>query len=100
MIMEDYVHIGDFEPYLNGKMMIKWSDQYILPAELIDLRKVETYTPIEREPFSIVLRTEQKNEYFKQGICILQHPAKGDLELFLVPLGLDDKGMRYQAVFS
>jgi len=98
--MEDYIQITDFQPYLNEKMMLKWSEEYVFLADLIQVRAVETYTPIERPPFSIVLRTEQKTQYFEQGICILQHPEKGDLHLFLVPLGLDEVGMKYEAVFS
>jgi hypothetical protein len=30
----------------------------------------------------------------------LRHPALGELALFLVPLGPDDDGMRYEAVIS
>jgi hypothetical protein len=98
--MESFLQITDFEPYLNTRMLISWSSDYILPAELIELEKLSSETNIDRTPFSIVFRTEQKNEYFKQGNCILQHPEKGDINLFLVPLGLDEKGMRYEAIFS
>lgn len=98
--MESYLQITDFEPYLNTTMQIVWSSDCILPAELIQLDKISAETIIDRTPFSIVFRTEQKNEYFNQGICILQHPEKGDINLFLVPLGLDEKGMMYEAIFS
>jgi hypothetical protein len=35
-----------------------------------------------------------------QAIYRLEHPALGRLEIFLVPLGPRDGGMRYEAVFS
>jgi hypothetical protein len=37
---------------------------------------------------------------FRQGICQLSHPRLGALELFLVALGPDAKGMRLEAVFN
>ncbi len=35
-----------------------------------------------------------------QSTMRLEHATLGALDLFLVPIGPDDKGMRYQAVFS
>jgi hypothetical protein len=34
-----------------------------------------------------------------QHIYALEHTSLGKLELFLVPIGPDERGMRYQAVF-
>jgi hypothetical protein len=36
----------------------------------------------------------------KQGIHSLRHEKLGSLDLFLVPIGPDAHGMRYQAVFN
>ena len=35
-----------------------------------------------------------------QSIYHLQHAALGELDLFLVPVGRDDQGISYQAVFN
>jgi uncharacterized protein DUF6916 len=35
-----------------------------------------------------------------QGIYRLYHPARGALDLFMVPLGPDPHGMRYEIVFN
>jgi hypothetical protein len=35
-----------------------------------------------------------------QAIYTLRHPAMGRLDLFLVPIGLGEGGMGYEAVFS
>lgn len=35
-----------------------------------------------------------------QGLCPLSHEAMGNEELFLVPVGLEADGFRYEAVFN
>lgn len=92
--------LNDFDPHLNKIFKIRISDEIQLDAELIEVIKLNNYSPLERSPFSIVFRTEQKNEYYQQGIFTIIHPQKGNLELFLSPLGFDSVGMKYEAVFS
>lgn len=92
--------LDDFNALLNKVFTIRISDEVLLDAELIELTKLNNYSPLERSPFSIVFRTEQKNEYYQQGIFTIVHPQKGNLELFLSPLGFDSVGMKYEAVFS
>jgi hypothetical protein len=72
----------------------------VLPSELIEATELTGYSPLERKPFSIVFRTEQKGEYYQQATFIIQHPQKGDISMFLVPKGFDNVGMKYEAVFS
>jgi hypothetical protein len=100
LIMSDLLHVSDFAPLLNQTFSIRFTENVVLPAELIQVNEVDGYSPIERKPFSVVFRTEQKKEYYQQAITILHHPEKGDVAIFLVPLGLDSQGMRYEAVFS
>ncbi len=96
----ELLHSTDFAPYLNQVFQIRFTIDTTLPAELIKVAEVPGYTNVDRTPFSIIFRTAQKTEYYKQSVCILHHPAKGDVPVFLVPLGLDEEGMRYEAVFS
>lgn len=91
---------NDFDTFLNTVFTIRISDEVQLNAELIELTQLNNYSPLERTPFSIVFRTNQKNEYYEQGIFRIIHPEKGDLDLFMTPLGFDDVGMRYEAVLS
>lgn len=50
-------------------------------------------------PFSIVFRGPLR-PVLPQGIRRLEHDGLGGLELFLVPIGPDEAGMRYEAVFG
>jgi hypothetical protein len=91
---------NDFKGYMNQKFNIKFEPTITLQAELIIATEFNNYSPLERKPFSIILRTEQKNEYYPQGTFLIEHPEKGDLPIFLSPKGFDAKGMMYEAVFS
>jgi hypothetical protein len=55
--------------------------------------------PLRRRPFSLVFRAAT-TRHLPQRIYALEHAALGRLDLFLVPIGPDQLGMRYEAVFT
>ena len=55
--------------------------------------------PAGRTPFSLVFRSPP-GAPLPQRIYRLQHEELGALDLFLVPIGPDEVGMCYEAVFS
>ena len=70
------------------------------PLELINVdRLVDCATSGEREAFSIVFRGNS-DLVLEQQIYRINNDMLGEMELFIVPIGPDDKGMRYEAVFS
>ncbi|HXO10497.1 MAG TPA: hypothetical protein VN880_20805 [Solirubrobacteraceae bacterium] len=54
--------------------------------------------PGSRAAFSVVLRGPRQ-PVLEQRIRRLEHDEMGVLEMFLVPIGPDDAGMLYEAVF-
>lgn len=52
-----------------------------------------------RTPFSLIFRGPLE-PLLPQGIQRLEHAGLGELDLFLVPVGPDEAGMRYEAVFG
>ncbi|KAF2341827.1 DUF6916 family protein [Flavobacterium tistrianum] len=92
--------LNNFNSLLNRVFIIKFSDEIQHKAELISVTEFNSYSPLQRTPFSLVFRTQQKDEYYEQGIFTVMHPEEGNLELFLTPLGFDEVGMKYEAVFS
>ena len=54
----------------------------------------------ERAPFALQFRTPAVMGYVPQRIYALTHSVLGTVEIFLVPLGADADGMRYEAVFA
>jgi hypothetical protein len=53
----------------------------------------------QRVPFSLLFHGPADTPV-RQQICGFRHPQLGEFELFIVPLGPDDQGMRYEAVIS
>lgn len=101
--MLDTLNISDFQPLLNKHITIRFQHpDATLPAELIEVKAINSYsTPdSKRSPFSITLRTQQQGQYYSQAIYTIEHPEKGDLEVFMVPIGPDGEGMRYEVVFN
>lgn len=53
----------------------------------------------ERQQFSLIFRGPD-TPVMPQAIYLLGHPDFDDLELFLVPIGQDADGTKYQAAFA
>jgi hypothetical protein len=52
-----------------------------------------------RRPFSLLFRGPRA-PVLPQRIYRLEHAALGPLEIFIVPIGPDAHGMRYEAIFT
>ena len=52
-----------------------------------------------REPFSIVFRVAGR-VYVPQKTYRIEHAGLGALEIFLVPIMPDERGMRLEAIFN
>ena len=89
-----------FEPYLDGTFRVSAGKDLAFDAQLIEVSPVgETRGPTGRQAFSVVLRGPE-NDAPEQAIYQVAHEELGSIELFLVPIGPDDKGMKYEAVFT
>lgn len=55
--------------------------------------------PGQRQPFTITLRGPA-DPLLPQATYAMTHPAFGALDIFIVPIGRDADGVRYEAVFS
>jgi hypothetical protein len=94
------ITVNNFKELLNKKVSISFSDSVKLAAEIVEVTQAKQYLANKRIPFSVVFRTSQKNEYYKQGTYLVSLPELEPLEIFLVPIGFDEIGMKYEAVFS
>jgi hypothetical protein len=73
---------------------------HLVSADAATLRSGErATTPSGREPFSIVFRGPLE-PVLPQRIYRFEHEALGAFELFIVPIGTDESGMQYEAVFG
>ena len=67
--------------------------------ELLEANDVPRLSEEGRVPFSIVFRGPVE-PVLPQRIYRFEHDELGSFELFIVPIGPDEAGMQYQAVFG
>src|SRR5947207_1418881 len=53
-----------------------------------------------REPFSLIFRPSDRRLHLPQQLYKLDHDKLGAIEIFLVPIEPDEKGMRFEAIFN
>ena len=91
----------DFRQHLGTKFGVRVETPR--PLEL-ELDEVKDYTPQANEPGGM----ERFSLFFygpgdimlNQGTFTLEHPSMGEVMLFLVPIGQDPQGFRYEVVFN
>src|SRR5262245_4945539 len=83
---------------------------HLSPDETVDAQLVEVTalggasasgatTRGKRVPFSLVFQSPPQIRLV-QRIYKLAHPSLGVFEIFLVPIGLDERGLRCEAIFT
>ena len=102
--MLDKLTVADFEPYLNQIFFIERESLDSLAFELIEAAPLgsnpeQQEQDLGRRSFSVIFRGP-KEPLLAQQMCSLKHGEMGELTLFLVPLGPDETGIKYEAVFT
>jgi hypothetical protein len=97
---------GSFTEHLGTVFRLRAGADEPLPLELVEVQRASyaddpaAVGPSgRREPFTLSFRGP-RSPYARQAIHRLEHDRMGTLEIFLVPLGPDATGMRYQAIFT
>jgi uncharacterized protein DUF6916 len=110
--MLDKLTSADFAPHLHETFHVSlgpWDQSHdpaahgaLLALELIEVADLSTESaadPARRRPFSLIFR-QPGGAYLPQRIYSIEHAGLGRLDLFLVPIGPDPGGMRYEAIFT
>jgi hypothetical protein len=86
-----------FAEHLKTEFRVQFEDS---PALVIELIKVSDLgSSAQQEQFSLLFRGPC-DPIFQQGMRQLEHDRMGTLDLFLVPVGRDQEGTYYEAVFN
>jgi len=91
---------AEFSQHLNSNFQVKFTDGEMT----LELVEVKSYTAGSNEQDGM----ERFSVFFSgpgdiklpQHIYHLAHETMGEFDIFLVPVGGDDKGYRYEAVFN
>lgn len=93
----------DFAPYVSQAFTLtQFAEEALnLPLVLIEAtHRGSSSIPGYRDNFSLLFKAPASHVMYQQGMCTLQHPAKGSVTLFLVSNGQDTEACYYQAIFN
>jgi hypothetical protein len=90
-----------FSEHLNTKFGVKVDSAEPVELELVDLvvRKSEPNEQAGMERFSMFFYGPA-GFFLPQQTYDLVHSEMGEMQLFLVPIGQDTRGIKYEAVFN
>jgi hypothetical protein len=89
----------DFQPLVNERFRMEGESVAELELVSVDARSALDPSVHKRQAFALLFRGP-KTPVLSQRIYGLIHDSFGRLEIFLVPVGPDDEGMLYEAVFT
>jgi hypothetical protein len=95
--MPDIFTIEMFEGHQNSKFLMHYGDSQTAQLELISVKDVGSS---ERQKQFSLRFLGPSEAPISQGIYRVDHDTLGALDLFLVPIGRDDSGVTYEAVFN
>lgn len=101
-VMLESFTVETFRAHLGSTFRIYVDARDSLEVELLSATELDERSSAQagrRRPFSIVFRGPG-DLLFPQRIYRIEHGQIGSFELFLVPIGPDEKGLRYEAIFT
>jgi hypothetical protein len=87
----------EFATALNTKFLIPIDGADPIELELIEVSELRSL--LKQEMYSIIFRGP-RDVMLSQRMHRLEHTQLGMLDLFLVPIGVDEQGYSYEAVFN
>ena len=91
----------DFRRHVGTKFGVRAETPRPLELELDEVRgyRAGANEPARMERYSLFFYGPG-DLMLPQGTFTLEHPSMGELLLFIVPVGRDDRGFRYEVVFN
>lgn len=103
-MLEEFTH-QTFDPLIGQRFEVVPTHGHPFVLQLSECRAAATAPPedwalaVRRHAFSLLFHA-RRDVVVPQQICRLRNARLGEFPLFLVPLGPDARGMRYEAVIS
>jgi len=99
----DRLTVADFSSHIGSAFRMHTGPGQSVEVELIEATSF-VHAPDaapKGRPFNLLFRGPHPAcDRLSQQIYVFEHPAVGTMEIFVVPLGPDEKGMRFEAVFN
>jgi len=103
-IMLDKLTRSVFSDVIGSAFKFRLEDGQSMDVNLVEATDLKRHAPNEpglasRNPFSVVFRGPA-DTVLQQMTYRVEHEKIGKFDVFIVPIGPDDEGMRYEAIFS
>jgi hypothetical protein len=89
----------DWLPCLEQNLTATTTEGNSFSVELLENKSLGKKSEATQEAYSLVFRGPHE-ELPEQGLISLKHKAIGTIEVFMVPIGSDEQGMCYEAIFA
>lgn len=102
-MMLDKLTATDFTPHVKTAFKVRLNDTEFTTLQLTNVvERSQEFAPpgAGRLPFTLTFHGNHRGGYLPQQIWHFDHDVLGPLEIFIVPIGPDSEGMRYEAVFN
>jgi len=98
--MSEPYELATFSACVGESFRLELEDGESLEWELVEATALPTQEGApRREPFSLVFRGPA-GRLLPQSVYPMRHPRLGALSLFLVPIGSNEQGVSFEAVFN
>ena len=98
--MSEPYELATFSACVGEGFQLELEDGESLDLELVEATALPAHQGAPRsEPFSLVFRGPP-GRVLPQSVYPMRHPRLGALSLFLVPIGGNEQGVSYEAVFN
>jgi hypothetical protein len=93
--------LEDFKDHVGSVFTITYPDIAPISLTLDEAAPLQKFSenPKQRNPFSLIF-VGPSDVVLVQRIHLLKHEEMGELPIFLVTVGKDERGYHYQAVFN
>lgn len=90
-----------FENIQDKSFEIAFGPEQLSVCELIEVKAINSQTLEhgQNEPFALLFQTSG-DTIFEQNTYMVKNKELDEIPLFLVPVGADENGVRYEAVFT
>lgn len=98
--MLEKLSANDFEDLAGQAFQLRHENMPDAEARLVQVKPLSDQPgPAGRTPFSLLFACAEPAEPV-QAMCHLEHEGLGRLDVFLVPVGRDERGLLLEAVFT
>ena len=95
--MSEQLTFEDFSRNLNTEFKIYRTDEEVFEAKLVGAAELRTDDVLNTFAIEFLLPPEFG---FEQRIYKIEHAELGTIELFIVPVGQTNSGIRFEAIFN